>query len=937
MILRFKLYCYAAAGAAASSAYCCPPFVDASFAVVVPPASSSTTTTAGVAARRRTTTTSSPLRRDMSLNPDWDNADFLSSLGGSKDQMDDANDAYYRQSENRAAMDAGSDNSGSCLLPRRPPPTRDIPPPPPPPPPQQQQQQLQPPPQQRRQQFYDANGNPVSVPMVYDAHGNLVPFDPVIPAVLPPPPPPHPRGGGGHYAPSLEFLDAAPLPPKTKGADVPRPVGYNPDAFAMSNTADVYFAQLKQDSKVRKLARMSGDLETANRVFADESVKRIGESWQANPYTKELSFCSFVRSKNIAEARAEIEGAVRMQIESDYYAEDGSGSTNVVSYREKLARMKKSKKTDVGATTTTTISPPASSAPPRGGSEASTSPVGAASSPLTIPAPTAVAAAAAPSSFGAAPAVVAAATDEEDVRRRVRTLQGLLLKHRGGPGFGAGRLKAPEARRLEETLAEVTGILRSELAAATGGGEGDGRGAASAPASSGMGTASAAPTLPARAAATAAASPSPPTAVATAGDPLAGSVACVEAVLRMYKETSDPAEREAMIVPLREALMAAASASNRVIAETELRAHRSAMEAGPAAAFASMGGDGVGATAAAARPMMGFPTAYAATDPREEDEGIASTPAAMAAGDDGRAANDRTLEDVYSALLNARGDGGKLGLGNISGNEANDLSDKLVAMRGWAYDGLAKYCCLQYSEEVAPRPHALVEDLGIDDLVGKGASRETKKKKKSKVVRNNKSNVKKEQVKQDKPTIPSVDDYKRQHSMILSKLHEEVQLRLKDIRTRLNALDLDHQQPKSKNTGIKKSTPTKEGPDDQMLLRESGVGGKAGKAYFVVQVGEVQNLYKTTKTSALASPMHGQSGLPTLDLHGCTRVRAVVKLNKSLKVWVDTAMRGYDPFVITAVIVCGCGSQELSETVQEWIKSTSQVRNAPKNHLLKDY
>jgi hypothetical protein len=55
----------------------------------------------------------------------------------------------------------------------------------------------------------------------------------------------------------------------------------------MSNTADVYFAQLKQDSKVRKLARMSGDTETANRVFADETVKMIGDSWQANPYTKE--------------------------------------------------------------------------------------------------------------------------------------------------------------------------------------------------------------------------------------------------------------------------------------------------------------------------------------------------------------------------------------------------------------------------------------------------------------------------------------------------------------------------------------------------------------------------------------------------------------------------------------------------------------------------
>jgi len=49
----------------------------------------------------------------------------------------------------------------------------------------------------------------------------------------------------------------------------------------------------------------------------------------------------------------------------------------------------------------------------------------------------------------------------------------------------------------------------------------------------------------------------------------------------------------------------------------------------------------------------------------------------------------------------------------------------------------------------------------------------------------------------------------------------------------------------------------------------------------------------------------------------------------------DIAMEGSSPFVITDVIVCGCGTQVLSvsETVQGWIKSTSQVCNAPKNHF----
>jgi hypothetical protein len=53
-----------------------------------------------------------------------------------------------------------------------------------------------------------------------------------------------------------------------------------------------------------------------------------------------------------------------------------------------------------------------------------------------------------------------------------------------------------------------------------------------------------------------------------------------------------------------------------------------------------------------------------------------------------------------------------------------------------------------------------------------------------------------------------------------------------------------------------------------------------------------------------------------LDLYGCTREEAIARLTESLKKWVDTAMKGSYPFVITAVIVCGCGSQVLSETVK---------------------
>jgi hypothetical protein len=81
---------------------------------------------------------------------------------------------------------------------------------------------------------------------------------------------------------------------------------------------------------------------------------------------------------------------------------------------------------------------------------------------------------------------------------------------------------------------------------------------------------------------------------------------------------------------------------------------------------------------------------------------------------------------------------------------------------------------------------------------------------------------------------------------------------------------------------------------NHQIVADTGVGGKAGKPYFVVQVGEEQYLYKTHKSSAHTS-QNSPRNIPTLDLHGCTREEAAVKLNESLKVWVETAMKGSYP------------------------------------------
>lgn len=186
---------------------------------------------------------------------------------------------------------------------------------------------------------------------------------------------------------------------------------------------------------------------------------------------------------------------------------------------------------------------------------------------------------------------------------------------------------------------------------------------------------------------------------------------------------------------------------------------------------------------------------------------------------------------------------------------------------------------------------------------------------------------KKEQRKQEEP-IKTLAECKASHSRILSKLHEEVQSKLKGIRMRLNTLDLKQQTPKQKRKNKTKKKTQKNVVDHQMMFRNYGIGGKAGKPYFAVHVGEVENLFKTTKPSR--NVLYSAS---TLDLHGYTRDEALLKLNKSLPAWVDIAMKGSYPFVIPVMIVCGCGNQVLSETVEKWIRGHAQVANSPKGLL----
>jgi DNA-nicking Smr family endonuclease len=169
----------------------------------------------------------------------------------------------------------------------------------------------------------------------------------------------------------------------------------------------------------------------------------------------------------------------------------------------------------------------------------------------------------------------------------------------------------------------------------------------------------------------------------------------------------------------------------------------------------------------------------------------------------------------------------------------------------------------------------------------------------------------------------SDEEYKEHHSLKLTKLHEEAAPKFKEIRQQLDALLLFKQQPKTKVQS--KSLSNQAYSDATFNPTPEGLGGKAGKTHFVLNVGDVNNLYKSSKSN------HHVSSTPsTLDLHGCSQAEAISKLNAGLENWNNRAMTGSYPFIHTVSIICGAGGQVLSEVVEKWIKEKPNVCNAPK-------
>ena len=225
---------------------------------------------------------------------------------------------------------------------------------------------------------------------------------------------------------------------------------------------------------------------------------------------------------------------------------------------------------------------------------------------------------------------------------------------------------------------------------------------------------------------------------------------------------------------------------------------------------------------------------------------------------------------------------------------------------------------------------------------------------KKKSQRKNNGERSKRQTAEPKYVANSSEQDKLAHSLKLTRVIEEMEPRLKLIRQQLNCsmlkvsatfryLELSRpvaQRPvffffffnqlltaKRQSSKIKKLRPRSKSPDSVAFVpnpASDGLGGKAGKTSYQINVGVNDNLYSTSKNQGR------RRSSATIDLHGFTKSEATDKLDEVLPSLVDEAARGSYPFVISANIVCGGGSQELSETVATWIKKTKCVANAPK-------
>jgi hypothetical protein len=176
-----------------------------------------------------------------------------------------------------------------------------------------------------------------------------------------------------------------------------------------------------------------------------------------------------------------------------------------------------------------------------------------------------------------------------------------------------------------------------------------------------------------------------------------------------------------------------------------------------------------------------------------------------------------------------------------------------------------------------------------------------------------------------RPSTMTMEDYRLQHSIKLSKVFEEAYPIFKGIKQKLNA-DLLHR------SAPKERTANHQQRESQVISDiTSGIAGldlgcaKAGKAVYYVLVGDPDKLHCSRKKYQTWN-----KPIAVIDLHGRSSIEAIQRLESCLPKLMEEAMID-DPWVIPVNIVWGCGRQTLAAVVENWIKRQSTVANRPKS------
>jgi len=505
-----------------------------------------------------------------------------------------------------------------------------------------------------------------------------------------------------------------------------RPVGRNVDADKIANTSDLYFAQLKRDSTVRTIGRIRGDDEVSEAVFQDDGIKQLDSLFLSNPHLQAQKDEERALLDNLPEE------VVAPYFNSDEVTEEVMASSGI-SYKQRMIELKQKKlgggsipvstpaqKQEITEASQVEVVPPPTPPEPESKPETVIPQASTPSQAPLEPEQEAVVLQSSPTpplptpqqQHPPPPAPVAetprplTVTSSSSVRKQnLRTLMGLVLKHRGGPGFGKGRLKGSDVDLFEDLVEEITNMLRDEAKLAQPN--------INTSASAIVEEYSTVVTEPAPVqAATAVSQPETPVATSGSTEPanIDSTIACIEGAITMYNN-SPPAIQESVLFTLRAALMSAVDTCNIVLTSQPAPPVAASPDASIKGMVACIEGAvtmykncppalkesvlvtlrmalmsavetcniilSPGQVAPLVAAVEAPPVVQSVASIETVSSPVSPSPVLM-----GLDENSRALEKIYEKFQSASGDG-KLGLrSDLTAGEALELADELVDMRG---------------------------------------------------------------------------------------------------------------------------------------------------------------------------------------------------------------------------------------------------------------